>query len=226
MYVATRTGEEDLKHVESLLRELGLGYIQVEDVEAEEIFPPGRNNRFNQKEFELQVKGKAVALLACYDVLGSSNFQFGRADEPGYIWVSSLEPCNISCSVQEQGMIFWFALNIEKKDSISRIFSTVEVKQLHKLLSELPSDYLLWLGKFATYRPKKYEHDEERPVSELKLQDVISYTDKIRKWNWRAHVQVGKSVYFDVLPKTRFIFELKKAVSELSPLQRLFNNLV
>ena len=130
MYVATRAGEEDLKHVESLLRELGLGYIQVEDGEAEEIFPSGHNIRFNRKEFELQVKGKAIALLECYDVLGRDNFQFGRADDPGYVWVSSLEPCNISCSVQEPGMIFWFALNIEKKGAINRMFSTVEVKEL------------------------------------------------------------------------------------------------
>ena len=226
VYVATRAGEEDLKHVESLLRELGLGYIQVEDGEAEEIFPSGHNIRFNRKEFELQVKGKAIALLACYDVLGRDKFQFGRADDPGYVWVSSLEPCNISCSVQEPGMIFWFALNIEKKGAINRMFSTVEVKELHKILSELPSDYRLWLGKFATYRPKKYEHEEERPASELKLQDVVSYTDKIRKWEWKAHVQVGKSVYFDVLSKTKFTSELRKAISELSPLQRLLNDLL
>lgn len=226
VYVATQAGEENLKHVESLLRELGLGYISVEDDEAEEIFPPSHNIRFNQKEFELQVKGKAIALLTCYEILGSDNFQFGRADKSGYIWISSLEPCNMSCSVQEPGMIFWFALNVEKKDTINRIFSTVEVKELHKLLSKLPSNYSIWLGKFASYRPKKYEPEEERPTSELKLQDIVSYVDKIRKWNWEAHVQIGKNVFFDVLSKTTFTCELKKAISELSPLQRLLNDLV
>jgi len=224
-YVATQAAEEDLKHVESLLRELGLGYISVEDSKTEEVFPPSRNIRFNRKEFELQVKNKAIALLACYHVLGSDNFQFGRADEPGYIWISSLEACNISCSFSKSEP-FWFALNIESKPAVKRIFSTLEVKELYKRLSGLPSDYHIWYAKFASYRPKKYEQEEERPVSELKLQDITSYVDKIRKWNWKAHIQVGKSVYFDVLLKTTFTSELKKAISELSPLQHMFNELV
>lgn len=225
VYVATQAGEEDLKHVESLLRELGFGYISVENGEAEEIFPPAHNIRFNQKEFELQVKGKAIALIACYNVLGSDNFQFGRADSPGYIWISSLEPCNVSCSLQDIGRIFWFALNIEKKGAVKRIFSEVEVEELYKLLHELPSDYHVWLGKFASYRPKKYEHEEEKSVSELKLQDIASYVVKIKRWGWKAHVQVGKNVFFDVLSKTAFTGELKKATSEMSTLQRLFNDL-
>jgi hypothetical protein len=224
VYVATEAGEEDLKHVESLLRELGLGYISVENGEAEEIFPPAHNIRFNQKEFELQVKSKAVVLLAYHDVLGRDNFQFGRADSPSYIWVSSLEPCNISCSIQEPGTAFWLALNIENKNAVKHIFSIVKVEELYKLLSELPSDYRVWLGKFASYRPKKYEHEEERLVSELKLQDIVSYIDKIRKWNWEVHFQVGKNMYIDVLSKTAFVSEFKKAISEMFPLQNLFNS--
>lgn len=226
VYVATQAGEEDLKHVESLLRELGLGYISIENGEAEEIFPPAHNIRFNQKEFELQVKSKAIAQLTCYNVLETDNFQFERADSPGYIWISSLEPCNVSCSIQELGRIFWFALNIENKNAVKRIFGTVRVKELYKLLSELPSDYRIWLGKFASYRPKKYEHEGGRSVSELKLQDIASYVDKIMKWRWETHIQVGKIVYFDVLSKTTFTSEFKKAISELSSLQHMFNDLV
>jgi len=80
-------------------------------------------------------------------VLGSGNFQFGRADQPGHTWISSLEPCNLSCSVQEERMIFWFGLNIENKDAINRIFSKLKVKDLYKFFSELPSDYRVWLAR-------------------------------------------------------------------------------
>ena len=227
VYVATQAAEEDLKHVESLLRELGLGYIWIKDDEAEEIFPPGHNIRFNQKEFERQVKSKAIVLLACYEVLGSDNFQFGRADVPYYIWVSSLEPCNTSCSIlEEEERTFWFDLNIESKKAVNHIFRKLKVKEFHKLLSELSLDYSIWIGKFASYRPKKYEQEEERPASKLKLDDISYYIDKIRKWNWEVHIQIGKSVYFDVLSKTAFVAELKKAINELSPLQCLFNDLV
>jgi len=130
--------------------------------EAEEIFPPSHNIGFNQKDSRLQVKNKTVALLSCYDVLGSGNFQFGRADQPGHIWISSLEPCNLSCSVQEERIIFWFGLNIENKDAINHIFSKFKVKELYKFFSELPSDYRVWLARFAYYRPKKYEQEVER----------------------------------------------------------------
>jgi len=228
VYVATQANEESLKHVESLLRELGLGYISVkEDGEAEEIFPPSHNIRFNQKEYELQVKGKAIALLACHDVLGSDNFQFGRADKPGQIWVSSLEPCNISCSIEE-GEIFWFVLNIESKHAVQQIFSKVEFEELYKLLSNLPSGYEIRLWKFLSYRPKRYDEEETMTMltSKLKLHDVTSYIDKIKEWNWEAHVQIGKNYVFDVLLKDTFASKLKEIMSGLSPLQVFLNNLV
>lgn len=227
VYVASQASEENLKHVESLLRELGLGYICVKNGKAEEVFPPGHNIRFNRKEFDLQVKGKAIALLALREALGS-NFQFGRADVPSYVWVSSLEPGNLTCSILEpygEGS-FWFALNIERKREINKIFSKVKVKKLCKLLSSLPSNYKLWIGKFASYRPKKYVQEEERSVSQLKLHDIESYLNKMRKWNWAAHIQIGKEVHFDVLSKSTFASELEKAMTELSPLKDLFNSLV
>lgn len=227
VYVATQATEESLKHVESLLRELGLGYISVtEDGQAQEIFPPSHNIRFNQKEYELQVKGKAIALLACHEVLGSDNFQFGRADNPCQIWVSSLEPCNISCSIDE-GDIFWFALNIESKPVVHRIFSKVEVEELYELLSNLPPSYEIWLWKFSSYRPKRYDEEKTETMltSKLKLHDVAVYIDKIKELNWEVHVQIGKNYVFDVLLKETFASKLKEIMSELSSLHVFLNNL-
>jgi hypothetical protein len=154
VYVATEASEDNLKHVESLLRQLGLGYIMVGKDKAEEIFPPSHNIRFNQKEYELQVKGKAIALLAGYEVLGIDNFQFGRADKPYQIWLSSLEACNITCSYNKG--VFWFGSNLEKKEAVERIFSKIKAKELYDLLHGLSSEYRFWLAKFALYRPKKY----------------------------------------------------------------------
>ena len=224
VYVATQAEEEDLKHVEPLLRQLGLGYISVKDDEPEELFPPSHNIRFNQKEFELQVKCKATTLLTGCEVLGRDNFQFGSASEPYYIWISSLEPCNVSLEVKNK--IIWFGLNLESKSAVRRIFSRVQVGKLYKLLSELPSDYVLWLAKFTSYRPKRHEQEEIGPVSELKPLDVAAYIDKIKKWNWEAHIMVQKEREFDVLSKTIVEAELQKSITELSPLQRLFNYMV
>jgi len=123
-------------------------------------------------------------------------------------------------------MIFWFALNIEKKDAVRRMFSGVKVEEFYMSLSMLPSDYRIWIGKFASYRPKKYDNEEEKPVSELELRDIISYVDRIKNWSWEVHLQVGKSVYFDVLSKNSFISEFKKAIKEVSNLQNFLNDLV
>jgi hypothetical protein len=173
----------------------------------------------------MQVKGKAAALLACYDLFGRDNFQFGRADTPRFIWISTLEPCNLTCILQEEGIVFWFALDLERKDAVKRVFSTVNVEELYGLLARLPHNYRIILRKFVSYRPKKYELEEENSVSEQKLSDINSCIDKIRKWNWEAQIQVGKRVFFDVLSKTAFTSELKKAVNEISPLQSLLNRL-
>jgi len=223
VYVATEAEEKDLKHVESLLRELGLGYISVINGETEEIFPPAHNIRFNQKDFSLQVKCKAIALLATSKVLEHNNFQFGRADSPGHIWISSLEPCNISCSIEDPGNLFWFALNLEKKPAIRRIFSIIDAGKFYSLLSALPSDYHLYLWKFASYRPKKYTEEEIKPISELKPSDIVYCINKIKDWNWQAHIQIGKSIFFDTLSETLFISEFKKAIGELSALQNFLN---
>lgn len=224
VYVATQADEEDLKHVESLLRELGLGYISVKKGKAEEIFPPSHNIRFNMKEFELQVNYKAIALLAGYETLGSDNFQFGSAGEPYYVWFSSLEPCNTSCEANSG--IFRLGLNLESKRAVRRVFSNVKIEVLHKILSDLPSEYVLWLARFASYRPKKHEQEEIMPVSELQLSDVAAYIDKIKKWNWEAHMMVQKEMKFDLPSKTIVAAELQKSIAELSLLQHLFNDLV
>ena len=224
VYVATQADEKDLKHVESLLRELGLGYISVKNGKAEEIFPPGHNIRFNQKEFEVQVKCKAMALLVGYEILGSNNFQFGSASDPYYVWISSRELCNIFCEISKE--LFCFGLNLESKPAVRRVFKTVQVQELYTLLSGLSSDYYLWLAKFASYRPKKHEQEEKRFVSELKPSDVVAYINKIKKWNWEAHIAIQKERKFDVLSRNIVTAELQESMAELSALQRLFNDLI
>jgi len=228
VYVATQTAEKDLRHTESILRELGLGYISVENGKAEEIFHPSHNIRFNQKEFELQVKRKAMALLGFQEILGRGNFQFGQVDQPRDIWVSSLEPCNMMCSPRpKEERTFWFALDIESKPAVRSIFSTVEPKRIHKLLSELPLGYELCLWKLRRYYPKKeYEKDEvEKEVSKLGVDDISIYVDMIKKWDWKAHLQIGKEVTFNILSKTLFVSEFKKAVRELANLKSYLNGL-
>jgi len=226
VYVATQAVEEDLKHVESILRDLGLGYISIRNGKAEEVFPPSRNVRFNRAEFELQVKVPAIALLGFRDVLGDNNMQFGRAHKPGEIWVSSLEPCNVSCSIESgEGIAFWFCLNIESKPVVNRVFSAVDANHLHKIFSELPSGYGIGLAKFQSYRPKRYEKETLQPLENLSPQDLASCVNEIREWNWKAHVQVGKTVSFEVPSTASFASELRKAVDELSPLQSYLNSL-
>lgn len=219
MYVASEATEENLKHVDSLLRHLGLGYITVNENRAEEIFPPGANTRFNQREFQLQVHAKAALLLAAREVFGKENFQFGRADEPSKVWVSSLEACNISSSYNsEEKNNFWFCLNLEK-EAVRRVFNTLNPEDFYNFLSKLPSDYIFWIAKIESYRPKKYVDEQSTSVPDITLSKIRKCIDTMQSWGWQAHIQVRRKTHLDNIAKEKIVSELNKSIADLSSLQ-------
>jgi len=137
---------------------------------------------------------------------------------------SSLELCNLSCSVQEERMIFWFDLNIENKDAINRIFSKLKARELYKFFSELPSDYRVWLARFAYYRPKNYEQD----VSELKLQDIASYVvlRRIRLFSWNNNCHNLKMTPDILITFSQHTLALARATTKYLEIRRCLGTLL
>ena len=196
-YIASTTMEADLGHLKPILKKIGVGYIHVDEKCARMVFPANRAPWFNQQSSKLQVRRKAMLALAFQEIYGKERIRVGRADRHGEIWVSNnkekscnllihLYPRNRDAKILEDELHIGF--NIEKKRIVERAFRVVDLEDLYKSLSELPSNYFLLL-----WDASRRGHDKlccKYQANQVSLTELQTLTGKIRRMDYKVNLQV------------------------------------
>jgi len=227
VYVASQADLSELKHVESSLKQLGLGYILVKE-EATMIFPSAENARFSQIEFNRQLRNRIAVLLAFNAVFGEE-MEFGNAGNPEEIWVSNkrIQTCNMLMHLKENRA--WMGLNIEKKEAVKRSLASLNTGDFHNLVSELDPEYSLVVRKFiGKQRLGKTEIWKKLSASKSTLTQLESIRSSIleclRNKDAGVDFQIIKDVETEALQnmtRESVIKEVQKMKQEIEPLYDL-----
>jgi hypothetical protein len=229
VYVAAEAPRKELNHVEKSLHQLGLGYIEVDGEIATEIFLPKHecNVRYDSAEFDRQPRSKIAAFLAFLEVF-SGETQFGREKKMGEVFLMGkvYKSCNFLLKTENQGASM--GLNIENKEPVKKFLSSVDIRGLHSLISNLSPEYHLVVKKFVGKKVHGITEERaliDKPVSEITLPILEDYKSQILK-----HLSVkDKCVDFQILrhvdlqsvSRGSIITEVKTMKEKIEPLYNL-----
>lgn len=227
VYVASEAPRKELKHVESSLDQLGLGYIVVDGEIATEIFPPARVNvRFAPRKFDRQSRSKIAAFLAFREVF-QKDTQFGRDKEtPDEVFLISkvFKSCNFLLKTEDQGALM--GLNLENKEPVKKFLSSVDIMDLHGLITNLGPEYHLVVKKFVGKKIHgRTEKWIDEPVSNITLPGLEDFKSQIMKHlsgkDQCVDFQILRHVDLQSVSRGSIVREVENMKEEIEPLYNL-----
>lgn len=222
VYLASPVPESELYHIEPILRQLGLGYIEIRDpVPIERIEPsPQPPNRFNREQFLSQVKAKLglywAAKTACDDYRMG---QYQKESVTPWIdtpWIGGRFVRRSPTSKENSSLNYLvrllpdsnkirYGVNLEFKSDIERFFTRCTEEEFLRVLGQLPDTTVLTILPFILY------NDRKMPFSQPDLEEPIC-NDPISEVNNVGHI-------YDGVTKFRFLVWFFAHVEEQSDLE-------
>ena len=193
VYIAAQTSRDSLAHMETVLSDLGVGYIRVIDRETARIeLEPSHNTLLNQTQFRLQVLNRLGRLVVC-SKHWEGDIRSGRTDTTGF-WIAGKvrEKCNYLFRFQN-AIGLRSGINFESTAGLRKFFSSTTPVDLCDVLKRLPQDAEIVIHDFITDSlgrktpASKTKESHRWTLHQLQLEDVeriIKHAKDRRYYIW------------------------------------------
>ena len=220
VYLATpRVSESEEEVVRKILATLRIGWICVNNkkanLQSEALVSP----RLVESEYIIKVRQRLVAIWAYNEVFGGD---FNR---------NLMEPEVVHCFTKEDFPNFlltnylgdyYCGICLEQQPNVKAILPNIKPDDLHRLLQELPEEFIAEFAYIDTYKPKEVSWPLLRKkANQLSLQDVNWLKDFAKRMRWKTRIMLLGKVWgrSEILSRDEHKRILEKVKEEVTPVK-------
>ncbi|MCK4443061.1 MAG: hypothetical protein KAW09_00855 [Thermoplasmata archaeon] len=235
VYIATSSGT-DLS-VLNVLRQLGIGYIMVDD-DVSSIVSQADPRRLSLLDYEKSLRHvrsrlKALSIFGCY--VAPETFRYGGLIKQDEFWSARdiVGELQHNLWLNEMNDKFRSGLNLEHKPTAGRIFEKMgpkDTRQLAQLIGDLPDTYQVMLKQTRKVPKGSEPVFQEEPIVDGK-RTARRLTREVRiilkRRQWRPEISINRPVWSVMEDITLDEGEkrLQEVRSELTPLIEFLGDL-
>ena len=223
VYLATpRVSESEEEVVRKILATLRIGWICVNNkkanLQSEALVSP----RLVESEYIIKVRQRLLAIWA-YNKVFEKNFnKFNR---------NLMEPEVVHCFTKEDFPNFlltnhwgdyYCGICLEQQPNVKAILPNIKPDDFHRLLQELPEEFIAEFAYIDTYKPKVVLWPLLRKkANQLSLQDVNWLKDFAKRMRWKIRIMLLGKVWgrSEILSSDEHKRILEKVKEEITPVK-------